>query len=134
MGVDSSISGLLFTPAFAGEEDLAGCPATDAVALMRSLHVVEVEMLVEDPLHGRRPILRAWKGMRLDVERDVDLGVPQSLLDYLGMDPLCWSVRPAAACRRLSNCMPSNPAFARTNFSAVSGSRTLPQGSGSFEA
>lgn len=88
MGVDSSISCLLFTPAFAGEEDLAGCPATDAVALMRSLHVVEVEILVEDPSHGRRPILRAWKGMRLDVERDVDLGVPQSLLDYLGMDTL----------------------------------------------
>jgi hypothetical protein len=88
MGVDSSISGLLFTPAFAGEEDLAGCPATDAVALMRSLHVVEVEILVEDPLHGRRPILRAWKGMRLDVERDVDLGVPQSLLNYHAMDSL----------------------------------------------
>jgi len=118
MGVDSLISCLLFTSAFAGEEDLAGCPATDAVALMRSLHVVEVEILVEDPLHGRRPTLRAWKGMRLAVERDVDLGVPQSLLDYLGMDPLCWSVRPATAWRRLSNCMPSSPACARTPLNA----------------
>ncbi len=26
--------------------------------------------------------------MRVDVERDVDLGVPQSLLNDLGMDPL----------------------------------------------